>query len=160
MAIPLSYIIPLSSPSALRRCARGLPRYFHTLPFLLWRTQLPTAARLALWAAIESVWNVFPSTPQSSALLAVCHVALLLALWRAPPAPPTAAAAGKRGTSSPGGGGGTSSPAGGGKRGTNSDATTDNSWVSLVLTGEVSPAGGAATPGRRSERLRARTARA
>lgn len=102
-------------------CAVG--RYFHTIPYLLWRTELPTPARLALWAAIEAVWNVFPSTPQSSAVLAVCHLTLLVALWRAQPAPPTADADASR------------------------RRAPDKASVP------------AATPGRRSERLRARTVR-
>lgn len=54
--------------------------YFHSLPFLLWLTPLPTALRLALWLGIEWSFNVYPATPVSSFVLQVCHAALLLAL--------------------------------------------------------------------------------
>lgn len=61
--------------------------YFHALPLLLWHAPLPTPLRLALWLGIEASFNVFPATAASSALLQLCHVVLLGALWRATPPP-------------------------------------------------------------------------
>mmetsp|Transcript_29334 Transcript_29334/g.56302 ORF Transcript_29334/g.56302 Transcript_29334/m.56302 type:complete len:418 (-) Transcript_29334:249-1502(-) len=57
--------------------------YFHTIPYLLWCTNIPTPIRICLWAAIEVIWNVFPSTAVSSAGLWVCHLTILVGLWRA-----------------------------------------------------------------------------
>ena len=54
--------------------------YFHTLPWLLYVTPLPNGVRLGLLVAIEYCWNVFPATPISSGLLALCHGVLLIAL--------------------------------------------------------------------------------
>ena len=70
-------------------CARTLHYQFyswycHSLPFLLWSTSLRTWQRLAIWLAIEVVWNVYPPTAASSLLLLTCHSALLAALWRRP----------------------------------------------------------------------------
>jgi alpha-1,3-mannosyltransferase len=45
--------------------------YFHTLPWLLWHTHMPTALRLVCMALIEAAFNVFPATPMSSAGLQV-----------------------------------------------------------------------------------------
>lgn len=58
--------------------------YYYTMPLLLWWSPLPNTARIALWAAIEVLWNAFPSTPASSMALLVCHVVLLTALWVSP----------------------------------------------------------------------------
>ncbi len=71
-------------------CARTLHYqfyswYFHSLPFLIWCTGLGTRHRLLLWGCIEAVWNVYPSTPASSAVLLACHCTLLAALWLAKP---------------------------------------------------------------------------
>ena len=101
----------------LIRCVACLPApqfyswYFHTLPFLLWHTRLPTVVRIAVLAGIEYAYNVFPSTSASSAILQVrtgrrrcmanpaclttvtcacafsyqaCHLVLLLAVYLAP----------------------------------------------------------------------------
>jgi ALG3 protein len=70
-------------------CARTLHYQFyswycHSLPFLLWSTGLQTWQRLAIWVAIEVVWNVYPPTAASSLLLLTCHCVLLMALWRRP----------------------------------------------------------------------------
>lgn len=70
-------------------CARTLHYQFyswycHSLPFLLWSTSLRTWQRLAVWLAIEVVWNVYPPTAASSLLLLTCHCSLLAALWRCP----------------------------------------------------------------------------
>lgn len=47
--------------------------YFHMLPYLLHRVsdRIPIAAKLAILAAIEVCFNVYPSTAWSSALLQV-----------------------------------------------------------------------------------------
>ncbi len=71
-------------------CARTLHYqfyswYFHSLPFLIWCTGLRTRHKLLLWGCIEAVWNVYPSTPPSSAVLLACHCTLLAALWLARP---------------------------------------------------------------------------
>lgn len=58
--------------------------YYHTLPFLLWQTDLPVMGRLAVLAGIEISFNIFPATSTSSAVLQVCHAVLLAALWIAP----------------------------------------------------------------------------
>lgn len=55
--------------------------YFHTLPILLTAivpASVPWGLRLAILAAIEYCWNVYPSTPFSSSLLFGCHLLLLL----------------------------------------------------------------------------------
>ena len=81
-------------------CARTLHYqfytwYFHAIPALLWHARLPTPLRLMLWLGIEAAFNVYPATWASSSLLQLCHVALLIGLWRAPPGdvapPPTKA---------------------------------------------------------------------
>ena len=59
-------------------------RYFHMLPALLWWAHMSTPQRLGLWACIEVVYNLYPSTPASSLLLLACHAALLRGLWRSP----------------------------------------------------------------------------
>ncbi|KNC54668.1 glycosyltransferase family 58 protein [Thecamonas trahens ATCC 50062] len=58
--------------------------YFHTLPFLLWATPLPLVARLAIFAAIEYAFNVFPATTASSGILAAAHTLLLVGLFVGP----------------------------------------------------------------------------
>ncbi|KAF2604116.1 hypothetical protein F2Q70_00024211 [Brassica cretica] len=70
-------------------CARSLHYqfyswYFYSLPYLLWRTSFPTWLRLILFLGIELCWNVYPSTPASSALLMGLHLTVLLGLWFAP----------------------------------------------------------------------------
>lgn len=45
--------------------------YYHTLPFLLWQTNLSVVVRLALLVGVEFGFNIFPSTPVSSAALQV-----------------------------------------------------------------------------------------
>eukprot|EP01104_Vermistella_antarctica_P006209 TRINITY_DN16931_c0_g1_i1.p1 TRINITY_DN16931_c0_g1~~TRINITY_DN16931_c0_g1_i1.p1 ORF type:complete len:423 (+),score=90.65 TRINITY_DN16931_c0_g1_i1:228-1496(+) len=58
--------------------------YWHTLPFLLWKTALPVPVRLVLLAAVEWVWNVYPSNSTSSITLQVCHLVLLVSLLLSP----------------------------------------------------------------------------
>ena len=55
--------------------------YFHMLPFLLWHGTLWLPARTGIFFCIESVWNVYPPTAESSGVLLVCHFVLLLSLW-------------------------------------------------------------------------------
>jgi alpha-1,3-mannosyltransferase len=45
--------------------------YFHTLPYLLWHSNLPSIARVCILALVEFSFNVYPSTPLSSILLQV-----------------------------------------------------------------------------------------
>lgn len=60
--------------------------YFHMLPYLLHRVspRVPLLAKMALLVCIEVCFNVYPATPWSSALLQICHVVLLFALYLAP----------------------------------------------------------------------------
>eukprot|EP01026_Neomeris_dumetosa_P022717 TRINITY_DN1957_c1_g1_i6.p2 TRINITY_DN1957_c1_g1~~TRINITY_DN1957_c1_g1_i6.p2 ORF type:complete len:404 (+),score=32.81 TRINITY_DN1957_c1_g1_i6:178-1389(+) len=67
-------------------CARSLHYqfyswYYHTIPFLLWSTPFYLPFKLLLWILIEIVWNIYPATAQSSLLLLLCHVTLLVGLW-------------------------------------------------------------------------------
>ncbi|PIK58852.1 dolichyl-P-Man:Man(5)GlcNAc(2)-PP-dolichyl mannosyltransferase [Apostichopus japonicus] len=55
--------------------------YFHTLPYLLWSTDLISPVRLLILGLIELCWNTYPSTSGSSATLHVCHFILLVGLW-------------------------------------------------------------------------------
>jgi alpha-1,3-mannosyltransferase len=57
--------------------------YFHTLPYLLWSTDLPTVLRLLVLGVLELTWNVYPSTQLSSVALHTCHAVTLLALYSA-----------------------------------------------------------------------------
>jgi hypothetical protein len=40
--------------------------------------------RLSLWLCVEVIFNIFPSTPQTSLALLGCHMLILLALAFAP----------------------------------------------------------------------------
>ncbi|RHZ64122.1 hypothetical protein Glove_326g134 [Diversispora epigaea] len=56
--------------------------YFHGLPFLLWNCiKLPVPFRFLILAVIEYCWNVYPSTSESSLLLLICHLIILVGLW-------------------------------------------------------------------------------
>jgi len=59
--------------------------YFHTLPFLLWKTNLWVSIKLLILGVIELCWNTYPSTVASSITLHICHAVLLGALWFAEP---------------------------------------------------------------------------
>ena len=68
-------------------CARSLHYqfyvwYFHSLPHLVWFTELRLTYKFLLLGLIEYAWNTYPSTPVSSALLHACHVVLLLATFK------------------------------------------------------------------------------
>jgi alpha-1,3-mannosyltransferase len=55
--------------------------YFHSVPFLLLRSQTyPFLIRVSLVAAIEYCFNVFPATSTSSALLQMAHLLILAGL--------------------------------------------------------------------------------
>ncbi|KAM1001690.1 hypothetical protein FF1_008171 [Malus domestica] len=71
-------------------CARSLHYqfyswYFHSLPYLLWKTPFPTVLRVMLFIGVEFCWNVFPSSIYSSAMLLFLHLVILVGLWSAPP---------------------------------------------------------------------------
>nr|SVE92972.1 EOG090X04XE [Moina brachiata] len=55
--------------------------YFHTLPYLLWCTPYSNWMRLSILGFIELCWNTFPSTVFSSAILHVCHLAILAGIF-------------------------------------------------------------------------------
>ncbi|PRQ26341.1 putative dolichyl-P-Man:Man(5)GlcNAc(2)-PP-dolichol alpha-1,3-mannosyltransferase [Rosa chinensis] len=70
-------------------CARSLHYqfyswYFHTLPYLLWKTPFPLFLRVILFTGVELCWNVYPSNLYSSALLLGLHLVILFGLWSAP----------------------------------------------------------------------------
>eukprot|EP01129_Flabellula_baltica_P011738 TRINITY_DN5190_c0_g1_i2.p1 TRINITY_DN5190_c0_g1~~TRINITY_DN5190_c0_g1_i2.p1 ORF type:complete len:225 (-),score=32.18 TRINITY_DN5190_c0_g1_i2:33-707(-) len=56
--------------------------YFHTLVYLLWFiTGYPVMMKIAIMAAIEVSWNIFPSNETSSMLLFASHIIMLIGLW-------------------------------------------------------------------------------
>lgn len=57
--------------------------YAQTIPLLVWNARLPLALKLVIPPALEYSWNVFPSTPLSSALLCMGNAALVWGMWRA-----------------------------------------------------------------------------
>ena len=88
LSFPLPRLTPAHLPTqSLTRAA--LPRrYFYSLPMLLWSCNqwwMNNIARLAILAAIEHAFNVFPATEYSSLALTCAHGALLLALFTSPP---------------------------------------------------------------------------
>jgi alpha-1,3-mannosyltransferase len=72
--------LPIHYPSRELRAGWPGRRYGFTLPFMVWRTRLPTALKLLLLAGIEACWNVYPPTAATSVALAACHVLLVVAL--------------------------------------------------------------------------------
>eukprot|EP00743_Colponemidia_sp_Colp-15_P009335 GILK01010203.1.p1 GENE.GILK01010203.1~~GILK01010203.1.p1 ORF type:complete len:400 (-),score=50.72 GILK01010203.1:46-1245(-) len=58
--------------------------YWHTLPYLLFCTTLPTACRLVLLLLIELVWNLYPPSAVASLTLAAAHLTLLIYLLLSP----------------------------------------------------------------------------
>ena len=73
-------------------CARSLHFQFYawyalSLPLLTWRSALPVPAKLALLAAVEACWNVYPPTARTSVALNACHLTLLAALAARPMTP-------------------------------------------------------------------------
>lgn len=55
--------------------------YFHSLPYLLFQTNLPIVARIVVLFTIEYSFNIFPASALSSAALQICHVVLLASLY-------------------------------------------------------------------------------
>ena len=58
--------------------------YAQTLPLLLWMTRIPNWAKVAIIIGTEVAWNQHPPVAWSALLLQFCHVATIVALWRAP----------------------------------------------------------------------------
>lgn len=54
--------------------------FFHTIPFLLWLTKIPTFAKLLLMVEIELMFVVYPSNPISSAILMASLLMIFLGL--------------------------------------------------------------------------------
>jgi len=54
--------------------------YFHSLPFLLYITNWPIWTQVAIFAAIEIVWNIYPANAISSSVLLFAHLCLLLSI--------------------------------------------------------------------------------
>lgn len=68
-------------------CARSLHYqfyswYFHSLPYLLWSNNYSVIIRFLILALIEMCWNTYPSTDLTSALLHMCHISVLLGVYR------------------------------------------------------------------------------
>ncbi|KAF9539361.1 dolichyl-P-Man:Man(5)GlcNAc(2)-PP-dolichol alpha-1,3-mannosyltransferase [Mortierella hygrophila] len=55
--------------------------YSMTLPYLLYQTRIPVVLSMVLLGAIEWSWNVFPATAESSGVLVVSHLIILVGLW-------------------------------------------------------------------------------
>lgn len=55
--------------------------YFHSLPAMLWLTNLNIMMKCALLMMIEYAFNVFPATSQSSAALQVAHIVCIASLY-------------------------------------------------------------------------------
>ncbi|XP_065065002.1 dol-P-Man:Man(5)GlcNAc(2)-PP-Dol alpha-1,3-mannosyltransferase-like [Rhopilema esculentum] len=55
--------------------------YFHTLPFLLWRTDLITPVKILILGLLELCWNTYPSTSASSLTIHACHLIIIIGLY-------------------------------------------------------------------------------
>ncbi|KAG9066262.1 Lethal(2)neighbour of tid protein [Linnemannia hyalina] len=55
--------------------------YSMTLPYLLYQTRIPVVLSMVLLGAIEWSWNVFPATAESSGVLVISHLIILVGLW-------------------------------------------------------------------------------
>lgn len=67
-------------------CARSLHYQFYaylawTTPFLLWKAGFHPVVQYALWAAQEWAWNVYPSTPLSSATVVGVLATTVVGVW-------------------------------------------------------------------------------
>jgi alpha-1,3-mannosyltransferase len=67
-------------------CARSLHYQFYayigwTTPFLLWKAGFHPIIQYALWAAQEWAWNVYPSTPASSATVVGVLAVTVAGTW-------------------------------------------------------------------------------
>ncbi|XP_030027036.2 lethal(2)neighbour of tid protein 2 [Manduca sexta] len=68
-------------------CARSLHYqfyswYFHSLPYLLWSNNFSVIVRFLILALIEMCWNTYPSTNFTSALLHICHIVILVGVYK------------------------------------------------------------------------------
>mmetsp|Transcript_7732 Transcript_7732/g.11115 ORF Transcript_7732/g.11115 Transcript_7732/m.11115 type:complete len:475 (-) Transcript_7732:20-1444(-) len=55
--------------------------YFHAIPMLLWWSgTYPVWLRVVIWGAIEYAFNIFPATTNSSAVLQIAHVLVLISI--------------------------------------------------------------------------------
>lgn len=68
-------------------CARSLHYqfyswYFHSLPYLLWSNNFSVIVRFLILALIEMCWNTYPSTNVTSVLLHICHVVILIGVYK------------------------------------------------------------------------------
>ncbi|CAK1599970.1 unnamed protein product [Parnassius mnemosyne] len=68
-------------------CARSLHYqfyswYFHSLPYLLWSTNISVVVRFLILALIEFCWNTYPSTNFTSVMLHICHVTILYNIYK------------------------------------------------------------------------------
>ena len=55
--------------------------YFFSVPYLLWRTNLPTLLKIGYLMALEIAWNQHPPISWSSIMLTVTHFFVLTSLW-------------------------------------------------------------------------------
>lgn len=80
------FLLPLFTANFIGiLCSRSLHYqfyvwYFHSLPYLLWTCPYSNKVRLCIIGIIELCWNTFPSTYWSSALIHICHIAILVGL--------------------------------------------------------------------------------
>ncbi|XP_073974705.1 alg3, alpha-1,3- mannosyltransferase [Rhodnius prolixus] len=56
--------------------------YYHSLPYLLWCTDLSVTFRLMLLGLIELSWNTYPSTIASSTILHFTHIVILFNVYK------------------------------------------------------------------------------
>ncbi|XP_051174348.1 lethal(2)neighbour of Tid protein [Leptopilina boulardi] len=56
--------------------------YYHTLPYLIWCTNLSTILKFTIIGIIEFSWNTYPSTIFSSVALNFCHILMLFQLFQ------------------------------------------------------------------------------
>ncbi|CAO1619227.1 unnamed protein product [Jaminaea pallidilutea] len=88
----IAVLILLTSNLIGISCARSLHYQFYSwyaqsVPLLTWESRLPIALKLPLPFIIEYVWNVFPSTSASSAMLCAANATLVVGLYGAQWAP-------------------------------------------------------------------------
>lgn len=67
-------------------CARSLHYQFYayiawSTPFLLWKSGMPPYLVVAIWAAQEWAWNIYPSTETSSMVVVGCLLSQVVAVW-------------------------------------------------------------------------------
>jgi alpha-1,3-mannosyltransferase len=67
-------------------CARSLHYQFYayiawTTPFLFWKAGFHPVVQYALWVAQEWAWNVYPSTPLSSATVVGTLAVAVAGVW-------------------------------------------------------------------------------